>query len=204
MVAVWETYLAYVVFYVHNSGLRIWNFFFFFLLTLFEACFIFQSASPSPRNSSSHCILLLLYVCLGGTLTDSDGSLGKMQLGISWAEHASTSVFAFIRVHNQEFAFNTVWTFRWKSEIERMLLEACLPLHITGFGKGGLAFWGSPVLRGEAFSCWSPWWSETQTRMWGLMRDWACSQVCICRHVWVCCVYQLCGGSTIKETEQER
>lgn len=138
----------------------------------------------------------------GGTLTDSDGSLGKMQLGISWAEHASTSVFVFIRVHNQEFAFNTVWAFRWKSEIERMLLEACFPLHITGCGKG-LAFWGSPVLRGETFSCWSPWWSETQTRMWGLMRDWACSQVSICRHVWVCCVYQLCGGSTIKETEQE-
>lgn len=54
----------------------------FFLPTLLEACFIFQSASPSPRNSSSHCILLLLRVCLGGTLTDSDGSLGKMQLGI--------------------------------------------------------------------------------------------------------------------------
>ena len=180
------------------------GFFFFFLPTLLEACFIFQSASPSPRNSSSHCILLLLHVCLGGTLTDSDGSLGKMQLGIPWAEHASASVFAFIRVHNQELAFSTVRTFWWKGEIEKVLLEVCFPPQVTGCGKGNLVFRGSAALRGEAFSWWSRWWSETQTRIWGLQRKRACSRVCICRHVWVCCVYQLYRESTIKETENKR
>ena len=109
---------------------------FFFLPALLEACFIFQSASPSPRNSSSHCFLLLLHVCLGGTLTDSDGSLGKMQLGIPWAEHASASVFAFIGGHNQELAFSTVRTFWWKGEIEKVLLEACFPPQVTGWWPG--------------------------------------------------------------------
>lgn len=142
---------TYLVFTCMTQGCEYATCFFFFFPTLFEACFIFQSASPSPRNSSSHCILLLLHVCLRGTLSDSDHSLGKMQLGISWAERASTSVFAFIRVHNQEFAFNTVRTFQWKGEIERRLLEACFPLHITGCretwsSEGALCFREKPSL----------------------------------------------------------
>lgn len=80
------------------------------LSALFEACFTFQPASPSPRNPSSHRVLLLLHV-FGGTLTNFDGSLSKMQLGRSCAKHASAPVFAFIIVHNQEFAFNTVQPF---------------------------------------------------------------------------------------------
>ena len=130
----------------------------------YETCFVFFFSLHYLRpilyfSQILHHLEILLVIessfcCMcvwGGTLTDSDGSLGEMQLGISWAEHASTSVFAFIGVHNQEFAFNTVWTFRWKGEIERRLLEACFPLHITGCRKtwrseGALRFGEKPSL----------------------------------------------------------